>query len=174
MSCSAYITDLASFIWNDLGQPSSLSVSAIQTKLTSAGFLGQFNVQAATCYQITTGDISPALGNYEQGIYVMMYERDFYTRKLNQLLDGDATPWTRLTDGDSTIVRTSIADLARIYRDMQSQLNAQLQMALAAYRRGQSMPSSVDYFTLTNGNWYYDPYGGPIGGYMVGPGPYPG
>lgn len=166
MSCAS-ITDTAQFIWADLGSPTSLSVAAIQTKLTSEAFLGQFNSLSANCYSLSGGTIAPPMGNQELGIYALMYERDFYTRKLNQLLDGDAIMWTRLTDGDSTVVRSSIVDTARIYRDMQAQLNEQLNMALGSYRKGRAQPSSVDYLTFTTSRWYYGPNGGPAG--TVGP-----
>jgi len=167
MPC-AYLTDLATFIWNDLGSPSDLSVPSIQTKLTSEAFLGQLNSLTANCYSLVTGDISPVLGNREQGIYAMMYEKDFYTRKLNQLMAGDAIMWTRVQDGDSSIVRSDLVNVARLYRDMQKQLDEQLNMVIGSYRKGRAMPSSVDYFTLTNSRWYYGAYGGPIGG--LGPG----
>lgn len=167
MSCAS-ATDLASFIWNDLGSPTNLSVAAIQTKLITDGYLGQFNVLTANCYSISGGSITPAMGNEELGMYGMMYERDYYTTKLNQLLNGDAIAWTRLTDGDSTVVRSSVVDIARVYRDMQQQLNGQLQMAIGSYRKGRAQPSSVDYFTFTNSRWYYGAYGGPVG--VAGPG----
>lgn len=163
MAC-AYLTDLATNIWNDIGQPTDTPVSYIQSKLISNPFLGKLNSLTANCFVIITGDILPALNTDEQGIYALMYEADFYTRKVNVLLNGTDIAWTTLKDGDSTITRSSIVDQARLYRDMQKQLNDQLRVIVAAYRQTNANARSVDFYSQNNnwnGNWYN-------GGFMQG------
>ncbi len=150
MPC-AQITDLANAIWNDLSQPSSTPVSYIQSKLTSNAYIGQLNVLTANCYTIISGDIAPPLGTDEQGIYALMYERDYYTRKVNDLANGTDINWITLKDGDSTIVRSNIVDQMRLYRDMQKQLNDQLGKSVAAYRQDASTSKSVDFYGIDNG-----------------------
>jgi len=151
MACSAYLSDLSQNIWNDLGQPTDTPVSYIQSKLTSNGFLGKLNALTANCYTIIAGDISPVLGVDEQGIYALMYEQDFYARKLNVLANGTDIDWISIRDGESTITRSNIVDKMRIYRDMQKQLNDQLNKLVAAYRQDASTSKSVDYYSIDNG-----------------------
>ncbi len=165
MPCN-YITDMSQQIWNDIGQPTDTPVSYIQTKLTSSAFLGQLNTLTANCYMIVSGDIAPALGTDEQAIYAMLYERDFWMRKTSLLANGTDIAWTRLTDGESTVVRSSIVDQMRLYRDMQKQLNDQLSKAIAAYRQDASTSKSVDFYGIDNGWRAGDVYGG---GYLQSP-----
>lgn len=151
MSCPNYILDMATQIWNDLGQPTDTPVSYIQSKLISNTFLGKLNALTANCYVIVSGDISPVLGVDEQGIYALMYEQDFWTRKANILANGTDIDWVVIRDGESSISRSNIVDKMRLYRDMQKQLNDQLNKTIAAYRQDLSTSKSVDYYGIDNG-----------------------
>lgn len=166
MACSAYLSDLSTVIWQDIGSPTDTPVSYIQSKLTSSTYLGQLNSLTANCFTIVSGDISPALGNEEQGIYAAMYEADFYTRKVNALMGGTDIAWTSLVDGDSRITRSSIVDQARLYRDMQKELNLKVKNLVSAYRQDNSNGRSVDFYDINNG-WHNGIYGG---GYVQGGG----
>lgn len=159
MSC-AYLTDLATSIWNDLGQPTDLSVAAIQTKLGSAAFLGKFNSLTANCYTIdSNGNIVPELGLEEQGIYSLMYQVDYYTGKLNNALNGFNTSFISIADGDSRIVRANQVEVARMYRDQQKNLAQQLSLLIGSYRSGNAGPLAVDMYTIisTLGGGYSGP-----------------
>lgn len=147
MAC-AYITDLATFIWNDLGQPSDEPTSYIQSKLVSNGYIGQLNSFTASCFSGISGDISPSLGADEQALYALMYEKDYYTKKLNQTLAGLNPGVITLQEGDSRVTFASPIEKARLYRDMQKQLNDQLIMLTSAYRQDRSTPVSVDYMQI--------------------------
>lgn len=151
MSCAAYLTDLSQQIWNDIGQPTDMPVSYIQSKLVSAAFLGKLNSLTANCFTVTTGDISPPLGTDEQAIYAAMYETDFYTRKANALLNGTDIDWISIQDGDGRIVRSSTLDKARLYRDLQKEQYLQLKNLVAAYRQDNANGRSVDFFDIDNG-----------------------
>jgi hypothetical protein len=111
MSCSAYLTDLAASIFNDLGQPTDMSVAYIQSKLTSNAFLGKLNNLTTNCHTIA---------------------------------------FTTIQDGDSRITRVSSVDMARLYRDMQKELNAQLNSLTLAYRQSDSLGRSVNYLGIDN------------------------
>lgn len=150
MSCSAYLTDLSTAIWNDLGQPTDMPVSYIQSKLTSNAFLGKLNNLTTNCHTIVSGDISPVLDINEQSLYSLMYQADFYTTKVNNLMDGNAISFTTIQDGDSRITRVSSVDMARLYRDMQKELNAQLNSLTLAYRQADSLARSVNYLGIDN------------------------
>lgn len=149
MSC-ATITDLANAIWGDLGSPTDLSVSAIQSKLTSDAFLGQLNLLVNGCHTVVSGEIVPALDVQEQAIYSLMYQASFYARKLALLATGRMLPVT-LTEGDSKMVFASAVDLMRLYRDMQKQLTDELNRLAAAYVTNGLTPGDVKYFSVTLG-----------------------
>ena len=152
MACAAYLQDLANSIWVDLGSPTDLSPAAIQSKLTSAAFLGKLNTLIDTCYILDdSGNIVPDLGLEEQAIYQLMYEVDYYTGKINNTLNGYGTAFISLQDGDSRIVKSDIVNVARLYRDQQAQLYRELGMLVGSYRSDGAQPSSVDMYTIIYG-----------------------
>lgn len=148
-SCSS-ITDLATTIWNDLGQPSGQPVSYIQSKLVSQPYVGKLNNLISTCYAAVTGTICPALGEQEQGIYQSMYEMDYYTTKLNQTLAGLSPGVIELADGDSKIRFVNPVEQAKVYTTQQRMLNEQLFWQVSAYRGMAAQPSAVDMYTILN------------------------
>lgn len=159
MSC-AYITDMSQFIWTEIGSPTDLSLPSIQSKLVSNPYLGTLNNLIVTCFSGISGQISPEMTQDQQAVYSLLYQRDYYTTKLNQVLQGYATSFTRLQEGDSSISRSSTADVARVYRDMQKQLNDQLIFLVNSYRQNEGQPSSVLYPTLVSTFGYSYAYGG--------------
>lgn len=165
MAC-AYLTDLSQSIWNDLGQPTDMPVSYIQSKLISNAFLGDLNLLTTNCHVVVSGDIVPALDINEQALYALMYERDFYTAKFNGLANGTDIAWTVIRDGDSTISRSSTVDMMRVYRDMQGQLNRQVNNLSYNYRQADAFARVVNYLNIDNswnGSAAFDG-GGVVGG----------
>ncbi len=150
MSCS-YLSDLSQQIWDQLGQPSSIAVSYIQSRLVSDAYLGQLNNLTQVCFSGISGYITPPLSPDEQAIYASLYVRDYYTAKLNQTLNGTDLGWTTLREGDSQITRVSAVEQAKVYKDMSRQLNDQLQYLVAAYRTNPIQARSVDYLSFFNG-----------------------
>ena len=150
MSCSTYITSLAQNIWNDLGQPTDMTVAYIQSKLTSNAFLGKINALTTNCHEIVDGDIVPVLDINEQAIAALQYEADYYISKFNTLANGTDIAFITIADGDSRITKASIVDLMRVYRDMQKQLNAQLNALAYNYRQADAFARSVDYLSVDN------------------------
>ena len=144
MAC-AYITDLATLIYNNLGMPADVSVSSIQTKLVSVGFIGKLNNGISTSYSIVSGDISPDLGVNEQAIYAQMYASEYYSRKINQIIGGTDIYWTSIIDGDSKITRTSQAEIAKVFKDLKKQSEEELYKLISMYRVNASGPTTVDY-----------------------------
>lgn len=144
MPC-AYITDLATLIYSDLGSPSDISVSSIQTKLVSSGFLGKLNNKISTCYSIVSGDISPELGNEEQAIYSQMYKSEYYSRKISSIFGGTDINWTTVKDGDSEITRSSQTEVGKLFKDLKRQSDEELGNLVASYRVNASPPSTIDY-----------------------------
>ena len=147
MACAS-ITDLATFIWNDLGQPIDQPVSYIQTKLINNAYLGKLGSLLALSFSGVSGYIAPELTAADKSVYALMYEKDYYTTKLNQTLAGLNPGVISLAEGDSRMVFVSPIDRARMYRDAQKQVNEDLQLLIASHRQNASLPVSVDYITI--------------------------
>jgi len=144
MAC-AYITDLATLIYNDLGAPSDVTISSIQTKLVSTGFLGKLNNMISTSYSIISGDIYPEMAINEQAIYSQLYISEYYSKKINQIIGGTEISWTTLKDGDSTIVRSSQTEMAKVFKDLKRQSDEEIIRLVGSYRVNASSALTVDY-----------------------------
>lgn len=159
MACSAYLVDISQSIWLDIGQPTDMPVSYIQSKLLSNAFLGQLNTLTTNCHTVISGDIVPPLDINEQALYALMYQSDFYASKLNVLANGTDIAWVSMADGDSRIVRSSIVDFMRLYRDMQKQLNMEVNNLSYNYRQASALARAVDYLNIDsswNGSAAFD------------------
>lgn len=149
MPC-AYITDLATNIWKDIGEPTSITVSYIQSKLVSDYFIGKLNVAIASSYAIENGDIVPALGGQEQAIYGLLYKSDYYATRISQTLGGYtvSTMWVEMADGDGRVRRASPTEFAKVLKELKSQIDGELRLMTAAYRMNNSQSRSVDKYTI--------------------------
>lgn len=145
MPAAPYISGLATLIYDNLGNPSDISTSSIQTKLTSDGFLGKLNAQISTTYLIASGDITPELGNSEQSIYSQMYQSEYYTRKIMSIAGGTDISWTSIQDGDSRITRSSQTETAKMFKDMKRLADEELIRLIGSYRVNASTPSTIQY-----------------------------
>lgn len=149
MTC-AYITDLATNIWKDIGEPTSITVSYIQSKLVSEYFIGKLNVAIASSYAIVNGDIVPALGTTEQAIYGLLYKSDYYSTRISQTLAGYSvsTMWVEMADGDGRVRRASPTEFAKVLKELKGQIDGDLRAMVGAYRMNNSQSRSVDQYTI--------------------------
>jgi hypothetical protein len=150
MACSPYLTDLATSIYYAIGAPTGQPPSFIQSRLVSPSMVGQLNNLLTTCYVAVSGDISPPLGQSEQGIYSLLYQSQYYATRLNQTLAGLNPGITLLREGDSQISFTNPVDMARVFRDMQKQTFDELCSQVYAFRQQESQPSATDMVTIVN------------------------
>ena len=83
----------------------------------------------------------------EENVFTQLYLRDYYTRQsrvvLNMGITGNMTDWTRLTEGDTTIVRTNRVDMGRTYRLLAQDASKELKDLIYAYNSYQAMPRQV-------------------------------
>jgi hypothetical protein len=160
MSCN--FTDLATSIWHDIGEPTDISISYIQSKLVSTAFIGRLNTLLGVCHTVTDNEVSPDLDEDEQGIYSLMYQVEFYSRKVAQLAAGLDQGVISLADGDSRLVFTSVVDKQRLYRDMYREMLAELNKLATTYRVDKTIVEDVKYYNLDS------TYGGENSGYVAG------
>ena len=101
--------------------------------------VGQFNNLCYTSFA-STGD---KFYQEEESILTQLYLRDYYTKQartvLNMSVTG-ATDWTRLSEGDTTIVRTNKVDLSRVYRNLAKDATEELTDLIYSYNSYQAQP----------------------------------
>ena len=163
------VGQLASGIWDDLGQPITPSMTYISGWIGSDRGLGKLNVLLGQEFIVDsagafanstytsggvsgvyqTGDFYPVLGNVEAAIYAEIYKYDFYDKKIRDTLNGifDATntavDWSELSEGDTTIKRSNRSEVAKTYRGMQQDSRLELNKLVGYYRQNRALPSQV-------------------------------
>lgn len=178
------VGQLASGIWDDLGQPQNPSVTYISGWLGNDRSIGKLNLLLDTEFIIDyagayagqtydaggytgvyqQGDIYVALGNTEAAIYSEIYKQDYYDKKVrdavNGLLDqgssGAANDWINLSEGDSTITRTNRSELIKTYRGLQTDSRSDLDKLVGYYKSNQADPRQVTFQVSQNCGVYYN------------------
>ena len=83
----------------------------------------------------------------EQNILTQLYLQDYYQKETRAVLrmssTGATMDWTRLSEGDTTIVRTNRVDLARVYRNLAKDASEEIKELVYAYNSYQAMPRQV-------------------------------
>jgi hypothetical protein len=102
----------------------------------------------------------------EESILTQLYLKDYYTRQSRVVLSLSTTgsvDWTRLTEGDTTIVRTNRTDVARTYRNLAKDASEEIKELVYSYNSYQAMPRQVAGFdggwiSGASGYYRYPPY----------------
>ncbi|MBN86862.1 MAG: hypothetical protein CL885_04995 [Dehalococcoidia bacterium] len=79
----------------------------------------------------------------EESILTQLYLKDYYTKQARKVLIGGTTgnmEWTRLSEGDTTIVRTNKIDFAREYKNLAKLASEELTSLIYSYNSYQAMP----------------------------------
>ena len=79
----------------------------------------------------------------EESILTKMYLKDYYNKSSRSILISASTgsmPWTRLTEGDTTIVRSNNLDYSREYKSLSNNASEDLKGLVYAYNSYQAMP----------------------------------
>lgn len=102
----------------------------------------------------------------EENILTQLYLKDYYSREARKTLSSSSNTgvieWTRLSEGDTSIVRTNKVDLARTYRLMAKDAAEALKDLVYAYNSYQAMPRQVagndGGFISGSGGYYRFPF----------------
>lgn len=151
---------LASGLWlNSLGQPTSISALSISGYFAQNYVVGQLNAKISTCYSGSNGGsganwaICPNLDDSELAILGYIYLSTYWIQKVASAAGagGISDTFTVLREGDSSIQRTSPAELMKIYSAMARQANEQLNYLTNEYIRngqGSVLPRSIEMPTI--------------------------
>ena len=102
----------------------------------------------------------------EESLLTQLYLKDYYTRQSRVVLSLSSTgsvDWTRLTEGDTTIVRTNRTDIARTYRNLAKDAAEEIKQLVYSYNSYQAMPRQTAGFdggwiSGNSGYFRYPPY----------------
>ena len=100
--------------------------------------VGQFNTLTYQSYSNTGSFLQE-----EEAILTQLYLKDYYTKQARSVLIGGSTgsmEWTRLSEGDTTIVRTNKIDFAREYKNLAKMAFEELTTLVYSYNSYQGMP----------------------------------
>lgn len=164
------IEQFSTGVWNDLGQPTDITVTSISGWVTQPQTLGKLNSYIGTCYQGTgyTGagswnyDVTPAITNTETAILNEMFQVSYYQQLIRKIAGagGINRIVQNISEGDSKISYVSSAALAKVYTDNVIEANKRLNYLVNVYANeaaGANNPRSVDYYMLLpQGNRYHD------------------
>lgn len=143
--CAEQILGLATDTWNQIGSPTSISVGWISGVYSSSGHLGALNNRLTTCMYLS-GD-SPCIvgmGAEEASIYQLSYLNGYYRGLSASVMGQSSITWTRLREGDSSVERESSVSMSKAYTAIWQENNKQLNVAVANYKLGVSIPRSID------------------------------
>ena len=148
MSCS-YISGLANNIYEEIGSPSSTSVSFISGKLVSNAFLGQLGSLTYKCYSGVSGCIEPSLDVGEQAIYSLLYLGDYWKKKVADYI-GDAAVKKVLSvrEGDSSISIQNGVSAAKEIRGLAKDYSSQAKEMADLYNHGLATARGVSFYTI--------------------------
>lgn len=82
----------------------------------------------------------------EENIMTQMYLKDYYSKQARAVLMGATTGdlgWTRLTEGDTTIVRNNNIDFAREYKALAKNAAEELKDLVYSYNSYQAAPKQI-------------------------------
>jgi len=82
----------------------------------------------------------------EENIFTQLYLKDYYTRQARSVLMGSTTgglDWTRLTEGDTTIVKNNNIDFAREYKQLAKLAAEEIKDLVYSYNSYQAMPKQI-------------------------------
>ena len=100
--------------------------------------VGQFNNLTYQSYG--SGD---SFLQEEENILSQLYLKDYYNKQARSVLAGSASSsmdWTRLTEGDTTIVRTNKMDVSRGYKSLADSAAEELKTLVYSYNSYHAMP----------------------------------
>lgn len=130
------------------------------------GNLGQFNNLCYTSFGATGNGFLLE----EESILSQLYLADYYTKQARKVLNMSvtgSTDWTRLSEGDTTIVRTNKVDLSRVYRNLAKDAAEEIKGLVYAYNSYNAQPVQTagfdGGFVSGSGGYYRYPYYPPYG-----------
>lgn len=145
MSYTLSVGEFASGVWEELGSPASPSIYSISGWFEN--HIGKLNILLDSCYTVCSGIFSPPLGNTESSLLRNIYEVDYFQQQtykaINGIMDGTVPDWSRLTEADSTIVRSNRSELIKTFKALKKEAQMEVDKLVGYYKENLSTPIQV-------------------------------
>jgi hypothetical protein len=139
---SSYLGDLATGIWDDLGQPSTVSVENVSGWLYTN--IGKLNAYIDTCFSGVEGTgFNAELNNREGAIYAQIYKLKFYEGQITSNLGAASYSVVELREGDHVLRLASKTELAKTYKELKSQEQNVLKGLIGDYKLDRAQPRAI-------------------------------
>ncbi len=166
----AHVGEMAERLYDNEFDDASTQLERLYRIESISGWLesniGQFN---NLCYTNFDSGFS-GFHSEEENILSQLYLHDYYKREARRVLNMSvtgSTDWTRLSEGDTTIVRTNKVDLSRVYRNLAKDAAEEIKELVYAYNSYQAQPLQTagfdGGFVSGSGGYYRYPYYPPYG-----------
>ena len=111
--------------------------------------LGQLNNLIYSAYS----GVDPSLGLEEESIYTQLYLQSYYTSKAIKVLNNvdNDDDWIRITEGDTTLVRTNKNEVSKSYRGLAKDAQEMTNSLIASYHQYLAQPMQVAGTDATTG-----------------------
>lgn len=137
-------------IWYDVGQPTSLTPDAIQSRLETNFFVGKLNNLLDLCFSFGVSGISPEadFGSEEQNVYIEIYKNNYYAQKVMENLGAGSLGFTTIREGDTTLTKVSPTEIAKTYQTLKNNSDENLKNLVNSYLNNKVRPSSNDFYDI--------------------------
>lgn len=144
------LTSISGEIYDELDDPTDITSASILSWLQEN--IGKLNNALTTTYQVVGGDTDSPLGDIESSIYKMMYMVRYYNRQLMANLGAAAydSAIIELTEGNRNVRKVSKNEIAKIWRMLKNDTQAELDAMIQSYQFSNSNPNVV----VTNSDGY--------------------
>jgi hypothetical protein len=142
------IVDLASELYDELGEPVDISIPSIAYWLRSN--IGDLNIMInkkfyidETTLEITSED-TDLFGNVEKSIFKMIYSIHYYERLFrNALYAATQDSVISISDEGSSVTKINKNELAKNYAALRKQINDELNVLTKNYNLNEAKPLQV-------------------------------
>lgn len=137
-------------IWYDVGQPTSLTPDAIQSRLETDFFVGKLNNLLDLCFSFGPSGISPEddFGSEEQNVYIEIYKNNYYAQKVMENLGAGSLGFTTIREGDTTLTKVSPTEIAKNYQLLKNNSDENLRNLVSSYLNNKVRPNSNDFYDI--------------------------
>lgn len=144
-------SDMADAIWFDLGSPSSITPSAIVSRLTSNFFIGKLNNLLDICLSFDSNGVLLSEEDWtteEQNIYMELYKNNYYAQKIMENLGAGSLGFTTIREGDTTLTKVSPTEIAKTYQMLKTNSDENLKNLVNSYLNNKVRPTSNDFYDI--------------------------
>ena len=138
------IVDIANEIFMELGEPTSLSIPPIAFWLrTNIGSLNSY-LNTTFLVDLSTFEISPAMGQEEKDIFKRLYLVHYYDVKLRESLGAASTDtWISIESDGTSVRRVNKVEQGKTYQTAKKVELEELNKMIHAYRLRAAVPLQV-------------------------------